>query len=268
MSEYLITNSRGFNTGYQAITTIGEAINDTGMNFGILKLTAGEERDISSDLESAYLLVDGSVSFFYDGNSYHGQRSSLFDQAPIAIHYAADAKVQIKAETDCELAVVQTKNRTSFSTMVFDKRNMLENEKRGKGILNDTAFRYVRTIFDDRNRPEANLVLGEVINFPGCWSSYPPHHHSQPEIYHYRFTEPQGYGHAELGDSVHKVQQYDTIKILNENDHAQVAAPGYGMYYIWMIRHLDNNRYNVPEFTQAHDWTRDKNANEKVWQEK
>jgi 5-deoxy-glucuronate isomerase len=98
-------------------------------------------------------------------------------------------------------------------------------------------------------------VLGEVVTFPGGWSSYPPHHHAQHEIYHYRFTEPQGYGHAELGEQVVKVRQYDTIRIPAGLDHAQCAAPGYGMYYSWVIRHLPDNPYTVPEFTAEHAWT-------------
>jgi 5-deoxy-glucuronate isomerase len=113
----------------------------------------------------------------------------------------------------------------------------------------------VRTIFDGTTAdPNAELVLGEVITFQGGWSSYPPHHHPQAEIYHYRFTEPQGYGHAELGETVLKVRNYDTVKILDEKDHAQCAAPGYGMYYSWVIRHLPDNPYTVPEFTEEHAW--------------
>jgi 5-deoxy-glucuronate isomerase len=131
---------------------------------------------------------------------------------------------------------------------------MAENEHRGRGLLDDTAYRLVRTIFDCRNRPEAVLVLGEVVSFPGRWSSYPPHHHPQPEIYHYRFTEPQGYGHAELGDEVLKIRHGDTLKILDRKDHAQVAAPGYGMYYVWVIRHLPGEPYQTPEFTEEHRW--------------
>jgi len=63
-----------------------------------------------------------------------------------------------------------------------------------------------------------------------------------------------------------KIQQYDTLKILYELDHAQVAAPGYGMYYIWVIRHLENNPYTVPEFTEEHAWTQSEEANARVWQ--
>ena len=38
------------------------------------------------------------------------------------------------------------------------------------------------------------MVLGEVLNLPGKWSSYPPHHHPQPEVYFYRFDYPDGFG--------------------------------------------------------------------------
>ena len=110
---------------------------------------------------------------------------------------------------------------------------------------------------------DVELVLGEVVTLPGRWSSYPPHHHPQPEIYHYRFTEPQGYGHAELGETVLKVRHGDTVKIADGFDHAQAAAPGYGMYYAWVIRHLPGNPYTVPEFTEAHRWTMAKDA--KYW---
>ena len=110
-----------------------------------------------------------------------------------------------------------------------------------------------------------------MITFPGKWSSYPPHHHPQPEIYHYRFTEPQGFGFGQSGDqqghpNVVTITQNDTLKILNDLVHAQVAAPGYGMYYIWVIRHLDDDPYTVPEFNAEHAWTKDKTANQRVWQ--
>ena len=52
-----------------------------------------------------------------------------------------------------------------------------------------------------------------------------------------------------------KVRQYDTVKIPAGLDHAQCAAPGYGMYYSWVVRHLPGNPYTVPEFTAEHAWT-------------
>ena len=43
---------------------------------------------------------------------------------------------------------------------------------------------------------------------------------------------------AELGEEVFKVNDRDTVCIPPGLDHAQCAAPGYGMYYSWVIRHL------------------------------
>lgn len=265
MSEYLIRNPQGFPLGYTAITWIGDMPHDTGMNFGILKLKAGEAHFINNRYESAYLLIQGKCTFYFDHDNHTVERHSCFDDQPYALHVAANNIAKIVALTECELAISQTINPKQFKTTFYDSKNMLESEHRGKGLLNDTAYRMVRTIFDIRNSPDAKLVLGEVITAPGRWSSYPPHHHEQPEIYHYRFTEPQGYGHSECGEQVFKVQQFDTYKILDANDHAQVAAPGYGMYYIWVIRHIENKPYLQPDFTEEHSWTKSADANERVW---
>ena len=111
----------------------------------------------------------------------------------------------------------------------------------------------------------ADALTGLRPTSPPDVRSRPPHHHAQPEIYHYRFTEPQGYGHGELGDHVFKVRQFDTLKILDQNDHSQTSAPGYGMYYIWVIRHLPGDPYTVPRFTPEHRWTMEKGADARSW---
>jgi 5-deoxy-glucuronate isomerase len=109
-------------------------------------------------------------------------------------------------------------------------------------------------VFDDSNAPDSNLVIGEVIGAPGKWSSYPPHHHPQPEIYHYRFLPGQGFGLCPIGDRAYVLHENDTILIRDTEDHPQVTAPGYAMWYLWVIRHLEGDRYIVPEFTEAHRW--------------
>jgi 5-deoxy-glucuronate isomerase len=168
--------------------------------------------------------------------------------------------VALAARSDCELAVYETANQKPFRARVFGPQDVAS-EHRGRGAVRDAAWRVVRTLFDRSNsEPAVELVLGEVVTPPGRWSSYPPHHHAQPEIYHYRFTRPEGFGHAELGEQVVKVRSFDTVRILPGLDHAQCAAPGYGMYYSWVIRHLPGNPYGVPDFTPEHRWTQDPSA--------
>jgi 5-dehydro-2-deoxygluconokinase len=261
----LIRHPEGFFYGYTPITKIGDSSFDTGISFGILKLRQDEELTLLSELESAYLLISGECVFTFDDVEVSAKRVSCFNDEPFVLHCAAASTARIRAITPCEFAVSRVVNQNRFATRVYDASNMLEKEFRGRDLLNNTSLRIVRTVFDARNSPDAKLVVGEVVTPPGGWSSYPPHFHDQPEIYHYRFTEPQGYGHAECGDDVFKVRQYDTYKIVDRKEHAQTAAPGYGMYYIWVIRHLDGNPYSVPVFNPEHSWTKTSDANERVW---
>lgn len=253
--EFLIrAPQEGFGWGLTPITRAAEASHDTGMDFGVLRLRSGERHAPDAAQEGAYLLLAGSVAFEWGGRTLAAQRGSLIDEEPMALHFPTDAGVQVRACSEAELVLVQTHNPASFPVLGFDGRTMAESEHRGQGRLDDTAYRIVRTLFDLRNRPQSRLVLGEVVNFPGRWSSYPPHHHPQPEIYHYRFAPPAGYGHAELGEDVLRVHHGDTVKILEDRDHPQVAAPGYAMYYVWAIRHLPGRPYDVPTFAVEHAW--------------
>lgn len=252
MKNFLIQNPKGFDYGYTGITKIGDEL-ETYINFGILKLKPKEVYDLNSIYESALLLIYGHAEFYFLDNKFSYKRNDFFTENPCVLHISNNINAKIIAFSDCEFALFQTPNSNIFSPQFFTEKNMADCEHRSKDILDNTSYRIVRTIFDHRNRPESNLVLGEVINLPGRWSSYPPHHHEQPEIYHYRFSEVQGYGHGELGENVYKIKHNDTLKILYEQDHAQVSAPGYKMMYVWAIRHLPNNPYIAPVFNPIHE---------------
>jgi 5-deoxy-D-glucuronate isomerase len=258
MHPHLIRNPDGFPAdAYTDITNIGENQADTGIELGILRMPAGRRLRTTAVREGALLLLEGELTFVLphpEGRALVGRESLFVDDEPVCLHYPKGFPLDLEALSDVELAYVGVENDTPFEARLFDGSNMLDNEQRGKGQLDDTAHRVVRTIFDIRNRPQCKLVLGEVVNFPGRWSSYPPHHHPQPELYHYRFDRPQRYGHGELGDEVLKIRQYDTLKILEGRDHSQCAAPGYAMWYLWAIRHLPGKPYTVPEFTAEHRW--------------
>lgn len=264
MTNHITEHRRGFGPGYTAVTRLEDRVNTTGIAFGVLKVAEGEEVREQALHETAWLLMGGAAEVTAGNRTERFSRASLFDEAPSCLHVAAGEPIALRALTDCELTVYGSANPKRFESRFYGPADV-PNEHRGKGQVGDACYRFVRTIFDRRNAdPAAELVLGEVVTMPGRWSSYPPHHHAQPEIYHYRFTLPQGYGHAELGEEVLKVRAYDTVKIPAGLDHAQCAAPGYGMYYAWVIRHLPGNPYTVPEFTEAHRWTLDPAAS--FWQ--
>lgn len=268
MSVHIREPRGGFRKGLTWITRLDETDHNTGIGMGVLKLKSGESYNWKPDNETALLLMQGTIRVKTNGISTAGSRDSLFNEEPTCIHISANSELEIDAERETELTVYQTENKAPF-----DQRHYIPGSidvaDRGKEQAGGTCWRIVRTILGVDGHaghvrdPDSQLVIGETITLPGRWSSYPPHHHSQPEVYHYRFNKPQGFGHAEHGEDVYKVRNQDTLKILSGEDHAQVAAPGYAMYYSWVIRHLPDNPYTEPEFTEEHTWMMD--GTEKIW---
>ncbi|HOJ60638.1 MAG TPA: 5-deoxy-glucuronate isomerase [bacterium] len=204
----------------------------------------------STSEETALLLLEGRGTVEIEGRLIPYQRDSWIEENPLAVHAPRGVPVAVHAETASEFAVIRTPNPEAFDPRVYLPAD-IGIDHRGKGILDDACYRIVRTVFDRSNAPEAaRLVLGEVVNFPGRWSSYPPHHHPQPELYYYRFAPEWGYGHGEVGEAVYKLRQHDVTRITDNRDHSQTAAPGIYMYYLWTIRHLPGHPYTGWEYTK------------------
>jgi 5-deoxy-glucuronate isomerase len=235
------------------------------MDFGALRLGPGESYSSETGDERAFLLSSGEVLFSWPGGSAKASRLSLFDEAPSVLHLPAGARAGIEAgPKGAELYLLATANEASFEPR-FYRPSDCRDEERGKGTMGETSTRIVRTVFDDSNAPRAKLVLGEVITCPGKWSSYPPHHHPQPEIYHYRFLPERGFGLTAIGEEAYLLRDRDTVLIEGGKDHPQTSAPGYAMWYLWAIRHLDADRYRAPwpETTKEHAWVTAPNA--RIW---
>lgn len=261
-----ISQTKAFKPGYTPITTIEEKELNTLMDFGILTLEAGKAEENTEDKERAYLLVQGEIEIEWEGKKETIKRGSFLDESPWCLHLPANVRVKITGKsTSSEIAVTKTTNPVNFASKLYTQAECAS-EHRGEGTMNETSTRIVRTVFDKTISPSSNLVVGEVINTPGKWSSYPPHHHKQPEIYYYRFYPENGYGFAQLGHEAVKVQDKDTVKIVRDESHPQVAAPGYAMYYVWVIRHLEGDPYITPTFEPEHLWVTKKDA--VIWSHK
>ena len=238
-----IRGPQNYDYGYTEITTIDDKIHNSLMDFGILKLRGGESFTENLSLERAYLLISGEITFEWEGNSVSVNRPNCFDHEPWVLHVAKDVEVTFKASGDAEIVIQRTENETVFASKLYTPEEC-RSEHRGAGTMREASTRIVRTVFDYSNAPYSNMVLGEVIGFPGKWSSY---------------------GFAELSEDVVKTHNNSTVFITEKETHPQTTAPGYAMWYLWVIRHLDGDPYITPTFVPEHLWVTDGEKEADIW---
>ncbi len=255
-----------FSYGYNSMAEMDGKHSNMLMDVGVYKFKRGDvEICVDIHKESAFLLLDGAFILEWEESRKEINRKSIFDEEPWCLHVPKGREVKITALSEGEILLEKTTNERIFESKLYtpgDCRSHIF----GEGVLGDTSRRVVRTIFDYSNAPYSNLVIGEVINYPGKWSSYPPHHHPQPEIYYYRFHKDQGFGCSIIGDEVFKITHNSMSAIPGGLVHPQTTAPGYAMYYCWMIRHLENNPWTDRIDEEEHKWLLEPNV--KVWPNK
>lgn len=240
--------------GVKVLSRAGDAVNDMMMNVTVYRMKAGEERAFLREKEEmAVLLVTGDVTFSWNGQTKTGHRDSFIEEGPYCLHTPKGVAVTVRANFDSEVLVQTTENLRNFDP-VFYRPEDCRDDIFGLDVFDNKMKRTVRTVFDYKNAPYSNMVNGEVINHQGGWSSYPPHHHPQPEVYYYRYERPEGFGACFLGDEVYKIKDGSCACIPGGVTHPQVTAPAFPMYYCWMIRHLEGNPWTDRIVDPRYTW--------------
>ncbi|MDR3295214.1 MAG: 5-deoxy-glucuronate isomerase [Clostridiales Family XIII bacterium] len=246
--------SKGLLHGYNEMAS-QEKDPEMKMDFGVLCMTEGDKIAYDAPKECVYLLLQGEVVYAWDGREETAARRSIFHEDPVLLHVPQNTAVYLRCLSGkAEIAIQRTDNDKAFEPKLLRSGDLLRaSEQRGAGLMNETSTRLVRTCFSRANCPETNFYMGEVVNFPGKWSTYPPHLHVEPEIYYYRFLPEGGFGFAELGDGACKVRDNDATFITGGGGHSQAAAPGYAEWYLWVVRLQDEVPFTLTD-SPEHAW--------------
>lgn len=239
------------------------------MDVALLVMEDGDTYTIEeADKEVAVLPFNGKLTIAWDDQSCEIDRPNPFDYNPWCLLVHKETKITISAKDHCEIYIQKTlndKTEPEFPNKMFTPE-MTDTWARGTGgVLQNCIKRDVRTCFDLGIAPYSNMVLGEIINLPGKWSSYPPHYHPQPEVYFYHYDRPQGFG-AGWGDGELYETHHNGLALITSDIHPQVMAPGYSCCYAWGIRHLPDNPWDKTRIDDpTHDWLVKDDADDHIW---
>ncbi len=254
--------------GYNEYISLEKNDYGTMMDVGLLVLEKGDTFEIREpEKESAWLLLEGSVVYGWEQNRKDASRSDTFSCDPWCLHVPCGTRVFLNAVTRAELYVQKTENPLSFVPKLYGPEDIVIQCAGAGGELLGCMRREIKTVFDYETAPYSRMVLGEVLNYPGKWSSYPPHHHPQPEVYFHRFDRPQGFGASFANGEIY-VSRHNGLTVIREGFHCQAAAPGYAMCYVWGIRHLDGDPWKKTRIDdKEHEWLWKADANDHIFSE-
>ena len=248
--------------GYSEIVKPGDArLQQT--YFGIVCLSAGESYTAAAEAkETALVVLNGTCAVRGEGFDFEnlGQRQDVFSGKAATVYLPGGNGYTIEATTDVEVAVCRADSDRTGEPLVIQP-DAVKEVTIGKDNWTRTAYLMV-----DDDVPAHYLFIGEAIVPPGNWASFPPHRHDEDalpdevdmeEIYFFRFDRPGGFGIQKVYTDDRSIDETITFEhndttLLPEGYHPVVAAPGYKMYYLWIMAGAE--RKFISRLDPVHRW--------------
>jgi 5-deoxy-glucuronate isomerase len=224
----------------------------------------GTWQQVSSASETAVVVMTGSVDVEVDGRDLGvaGGRRDVFEGAGHAIYAPAGSDARLVARAaPTQLCIASAEPGGGEPAPA---RVIHPDEQRISVVGEGNWARTVRTILGPEHAA-SRLLVGETLNPPGNWSSYPPHKHdveSPPdevrleEVYLFKLKPSGGFGvqvrYDDDGRQEAFVVRDGDVAVIREGYHPVVAAPGYELYYLWVM--AGEGRAMVPHLDPSHSW--------------
>jgi 5-deoxy-glucuronate isomerase len=242
----------------------------------------------------------GTLTLFEKGDSYEGQLEKeeailtlLFGQAEVEIHEESGLEVRYSMGPRKDPFVERTTMvylppRAKFQIVAISPvfkstlhKVPVKNE--GHALLIQPGqvtpvstgtgnWRRDVSLCTAMDLPIQRLVMGETINPPGNWSSYPPHKHDEEfppeeavfeEVYHFLLKPEQGFGFIRLYDPPRRKDRMDEVFVIQNGDtvviphgyHPVTVAPGYQIFYLFSLAG-EKRQYGAWRDDPNHHWVR------------
>ncbi|MCU4186888.1 5-deoxy-glucuronate isomerase [Acidiferrimicrobium sp. IK] len=226
-------------------------------------LADGQSWEQSSEQETAVVILSGEVDVEFEGKDAvpAGGRKSVFEAPGHTVYAPPGCPLRLTARGPAELAVASAAvgDGTAGSARVIGPE-----DQRIAEVGQSNWSRSVRTILGPEHSA-GRLLLGETINPPGNWSSYPAHKHDRQappeevrleEVYLFKVDPAGGFGvqlrYDDAGTEEAFFVRNDDAAAIRSGYHPVVAAPGYSLYYLWVM--AGDGREMIPHFDPHHAW--------------
>jgi 5-deoxy-glucuronate isomerase len=249
------------------LTTAGG--NTAHITLALADLAAGETLEVGAATESAAVVLSGRVEATADGTALGvaGGRASVFEAAGDTVYTPPGTALTLRATGDGPVQVAVAQAPADPAPGAPTARIIGPEDQRIAEVGRGNWSRSVRTIIGPEH-DAVRLLLGETINPPGNWSSYPPHRHDRhdpprevnlEEVYLFRTDPAGGFGvqiRYELGGPEESfLVRDDDIAVIRSGFHPVVAASGYALYYLWVM--AGEGREMMPFLDPAHAWVQE-----------
>jgi 5-deoxy-glucuronate isomerase len=234
------------------------------LQFELLRLRAGVKWEgDAAGYEAVLVILGGRCDIEAAGQHWAslGERQEVFAGKATALYLPAGSRFSVCAAGDgVQIAICK-----AVAEPGPQPRLIMPGDVKSRVVGAHNWRREVQDIVG-ADVAARRLLVGETYNEPGAWSSYPPHKHdvaSLPdevkleEIYYFRVDPPEGFGIQRIYtadgkmDEVYAIRDGDTV-VIPRGYHPVAAAPGYRVYYLWML--AGPERIMRPRDDPAHAW--------------
>jgi 5-deoxy-glucuronate isomerase len=245
------------------IRTVVAAGTDTELiGLQLVELDGGGVLERTCEAETVVVVLRGVVDAQLNGASLGraGGRESVFESAGYAIYAPPGTQLRVTTQAGAELAIADA---PLLDGRPASARVITPADQRITEVGEGNWARSVRTILGPEHAA-GRLLVGETVNPPGNWSSYPPHKHDEQappdevrleEVYLFKVEPPEGFGvqirYDQGGEHIITVRNNDAV-VIRAGYHPVVAAPGYSLYYLWVM--AGEGRELIQRFDPAHSW--------------
>lgn len=203
----------------------------------------------SGDYEETLALLHGSGTVQIAGGLTYllGPRPDPFTKPPTMVYLPAGVSYRVTAGPDgLDLGVAGADAPPGGEPLLFPP-DKIEVQRHGAGRWGRKVYMGIT------GHPGVQrLMVGETLNRPGGWTSYPPHKHDATnppqempyeEVYFYLFKPQAGFAVQRVYDPPDREGAIDNVLLVKEGDtvaiprgyHPVSGAPGYQMYYLWVM---------------------------------